>query len=238
MLGTQNPGFFDQVSPGLDSSLNRIRGSQPPQSKIPNLKSKSPQTDKGAFEQEFDELHTLKLEMARIQGLLEGERKRADTLEAIVLKPNAASTVNVNTTAINNSNNPNISTTDGSFINTGDMTGNVVNLGELSGQVTVQINQLPDAASSADQRSLKDLLTELQAAIEAETELSDIEKKEALGELGKLAEAGTKPQDNAMQRMAKRAAANLKAIAEPLTEASKLAEVCKNLLPMIVALLS
>ena len=39
-----------------------------------------------------------------------------------------------------------------------------------------------------------------------------------------------------MQRIAKRAAANLKAIAEPLSEASKLAEVCKNLLPMIVAL--
>ena len=196
----------------------------------------SPQTDKGAFEQDFDELHNLKLKMARVQGLLEGERKRADTLEAIVLNPNAANIVNVNTTAMNNSNNPSISAADGSFVNTGDnLQGSVINLGEISGQVDNQINQLPDTAPSADQRSLKDLLMELQAAIEAETELSDVEKKEALGEVGKLAEAGTKPQDNAMQRVAKRAAANLKSITEPLTEASNLVTVCQSLLPLILA---
>ncbi|MEM6717504.1 MAG: pentapeptide repeat-containing protein, partial [Cyanobacteria bacterium P01_C01_bin.147] len=44
-------------------------------------------TDKGQFEQAFDELQALKLEAARTQGLLAGERKRADTLEAILLKP-------------------------------------------------------------------------------------------------------------------------------------------------------
>ncbi|MGD1929320.1 MAG: pentapeptide repeat-containing protein [Leptolyngbyaceae cyanobacterium] len=140
-------------------------------------------------------------------------------------------------TAMNHSNNPDISASDGSFVNTGDnLQGNVISLGELSGQVTVQINQLPDAASSADQPSLKDLLTQLQAAVEADTELSEVEKKEALGEVGKLAEAGTKSQENAMQRMAKRAAANLKSITEPLTEASKLATICKSLLPMIMTL--
>ena len=194
-------------------------------------------TDKGQFEHDFDELQVLKLEAAKAQGLLEGERKRADTLEAILLKhgPNT-STVNVNNTAMTNSNNPNISAGDGGFINTGSMEGNVVNLGELSGQVTVQINQLPDATPSADQPSLKDLLTQLQAAVEADTELSEVEKKEALGEVGKLAEAGTKSQENAMQRMAKRAAANLKSITEPLTEASKLATICKSLLPMIMTL--
>ena len=39
-----------------------------------------------------------------------------------------------------------------------------------------------------------------------------------------------------MQRMAKRAVTNLKSITEPLTEASKLATVCKSLLPMIMVL--
>ncbi|MEM9121649.1 MAG: pentapeptide repeat-containing protein [Cyanobacteria bacterium P01_F01_bin.56] len=194
-------------------------------------------TDKGQFEQAFDELQALKLEAARTQGLLAGERKRADTLEAILLKPGSTTnTFNVNTTAMNHSNNPNIAASDGSFVNTGDnLQGNVINLGEISGQVSNQINQLPEAAPSADQHSLKALLTELQAAIEAETELSEVEKKEALGEVGKLAEAGTKPQENAMQRMAKRAAANLRSITEPLTEASNLVTVCKSLLPLILA---
>jgi uncharacterized protein YjbI with pentapeptide repeats len=197
-----------------------------------------PGTNKGQFEQDFDELQALKLEAARAQGLLEGERKRADDLKAIMLSLGpAASNVTVTTTAMTNSNNPNISAADGSFVNTGDnLQGNVINLGEISGQVSNQINQLPETAPSADQRSLKDLLKDLQAAIVAETELSDIEKKEALGEVGKLAEAGTKPQENAMQRMAKRATANLKAIAEPLTEASNLVTVCKSLLPLILAL--
>ncbi|MGF1460561.1 MAG: pentapeptide repeat-containing protein [Leptolyngbyaceae cyanobacterium] len=194
-------------------------------------------TDKGQFEQDFDELQALKLEAAKAQGLLEGERKRADTLEAILLKHGpATNTVHVNNTAMNNSQNPSISASDGSFVNTGDnLQGNVINLGEISGQVSNQINQLPDNDPSADQRSLKDLLTQLQAAVEADAELSDVEKKEALENVGKLAEAGTQPQDNVMQRMAKRAADNLRSITEPLTEASNLATVCKSLLPLILA---
>ncbi|MGD1860683.1 MAG: pentapeptide repeat-containing protein [Leptolyngbyaceae cyanobacterium] len=197
-----------------------------------------PDTDKGQFEQDFDELQALKLEAARAQGLLEGERKRADTLEAILLKPGpTTNTVNVNSTAMSNSNNPNISAADGSFVNTGDsLQGNVINLGEISGQVSNQISQLPDAANRPDQPSLKAMLTDIQQAVEAEPELSDPEKKEALGEVGKLAAAGSQPQDNAMQRIAKRAAANLRSITEPLTEASQLATVCQKLLPMILTL--
>ncbi|MEO1146990.1 MAG: pentapeptide repeat-containing protein [Cyanobacteria bacterium J06638_22] len=111
-----------------------------------------------------------------------------------------------------------------------------LNLGEISGQVSNQINQLPDGAPEPGKPSLKALLTQLQAAIEADKELSDIEKKEAFGEVAKLAEAGSAPQANAMQRVARRAADNLKSIAEPLTEASNLAEACKNLLPLILPL--
>ncbi|MEM6837010.1 MAG: pentapeptide repeat-containing protein [Cyanobacteria bacterium P01_C01_bin.120] len=197
-----------------------------------------PDTNKGQFEQDFDELQALKLEAARAQGLLEGERKRADTLEAILLMPGpTTNTVNVNSTTMSNSNNPNISAADGSFVNTGDnLQGNVINLGEISGQVSNQISQLPDAANRPDQPSLKAMLTDIQQAVEAEPELSDPEKKEALGEVGKLAEAGSQLQDNAMQRIAKRAAANLRSITEPLTEASNLATVCQKLLPMILTL--
>jgi len=195
-------------------------------------------TDKGRFEQDFDELQALKLEAAKTQGLLEGERKRADDLKAIMLSLGpAANTVTVTTTAMTNSNNPSISASDGSFVNTGDtMQGNVVNLGELSGQVTNQINQLPDTASGSDQPNLKALLTQLQEAVETDTELSDDEKAEALGEVAKLARAGTNPKESGMQRMAKRATDALKSITAPLTAASKLAEVCKTLLPTILAL--
>ena len=111
--------------------------------------------------------------------------------------------------------------------------GSTINLGEISGQVSNQINQLPDTAP--DQPNLKDLLTQLQAAVEADTELSAVEKKEALGEVAKLAEAGSQPKAGTMQRMAKRATAALKSITKPLSDASKLATACKNLLPLILS---
>ncbi|WP_239112796.1 pentapeptide repeat-containing protein [Halomicronema sp. CCY15110] len=187
-------------------------------------------TDKAQVERSWDQGYQIGLEAGYTKGLLQGQTQRAEDVKEVALGFSKF----LSSIQINNMNNP-INAGDGGFINTGSMEGNVVNLGELSGQVTVQISQLPDAAPSADQRSLKELLTELQAAIVAETELSDIEKKEALGEVGKLAEAGSKPQENAMQRVAKRATANLKAIAEPLTEASNLVTVCKSLLPLILA---
>jgi len=188
-------------------------------------------TDKAQVERSWDAGYQLGLEAGYTKGLLQGQTQRAEDVKEVALGFSKF----LSSIQITNMNNP-INSGDGGFINTGSMEGNVVNLGELSGQVTVQINQLPDAAPSTDQRSLKDLLTELQAAIEAETELSDVEKKEALGEVSKLAEAGTQPQDNAMQRVAKRAAANLKSITEPLTEASNLVTVCQSLLPLILAI--
>ncbi|MEO0988745.1 MAG: pentapeptide repeat-containing protein [Cyanobacteria bacterium J06639_14] len=140
--------------------------------------------------------------------------------------------------AMNHSNNPNTTTGDGSFYAGGDvnLTGSTLNLGEISGQVSNQINQLPDAALNPDQPSLKDLLTQLKTAVDQDTELSDDEKAEALGEVAKLAKAGTNPKEGAMQRMAKRATATLKAIAATLTDASKLAAACKTLIPAIAVL--
>ncbi|WP_052288291.1 pentapeptide repeat-containing protein [Leptolyngbya iicbica] len=105
-----------------------------------------PGTNKGKFEQDFDELQALKLEAARARGLLEGERKRADDLKAIMLSLGpAASNVTVTTTAMTHSNNPNISAADGSFVNTGNnLQGNVINLGEISGQVSLHYGQDAD----------------------------------------------------------------------------------------------
>jgi uncharacterized protein YjbI with pentapeptide repeats len=228
---------FEQIRAKYDLSAEAIQGIEKKGEDVLVTMAVPPGTDKGQLEQDFDELQALKLEAAKTQGLLEGERKRADDLKAIMLGlTSTAPSVTVTTTAMNQSNNPNISTGDGSFYAGGDvnLSGSTINLGEISGQVSNQINQLPDAAP--DQPSLKTLLTQLQAAVEADTELSEVEKKEALGEVAKLAEAGSKPKEGAMQRMAKRATAALKSITEPLSDASKLATACKSLLPMILSL--
>ncbi|MBE9101706.1 pentapeptide repeat-containing protein [Vacuolonema iberomarrocanum] len=180
-----------------------------------------------------EDVCTARLQTEIVRAQLEAEKRRADDVKEVALGFSKF----LSSIQINNMNNP-ISTGDGSFYAGGEvnLTGSTLNLGKISGQVSNQINQLPDGAPESDKPSLKDLLTQLQAAIEADKELSDIEKKEAFGEVAKLAEAGNTPKENAMQRMAKRAADNLKSIAEPLTEASNLAEACKNLLPLILPL--
>jgi uncharacterized protein YjbI with pentapeptide repeats len=188
-------------------------------------------TDKAKIERTWDEGYQLGLKEGYKSGLLEGQTQRANDLKEVMLS------FTQNPLSIHNMNNP-INTGDGSFYAGGDvnLTGSTLNLGEISGQVTNQINQLPDAAPTPDQPSLKTLLLQLKAAIETDTELSDDEKAEALGELAKLAKAGRSPQESAMKRLAKRATDALKSIAEPLTEASKLATACNTLLPMLIAL--
>ncbi|MEL6400537.1 MAG: pentapeptide repeat-containing protein [Cyanobacteria bacterium J06626_4] len=187
--------------------------------------------DKGQVERSWDDGYQRGLKEGYNSGLLEGQTQRADDVKEVALGFGQL----LSSIQITNMNNP-INTGDGGFINTGSMQGNVVNLGELSGQITVQINQLPDTVPDSDQPNLKSLLTQLQQATAADIELTDDEKAEALGEVAKLAKAGTNPKDNAMQRMAKRATDALKSITEPLTEASKLAEVCQSLLPAILTL--
>lgn len=112
----------------------------------------------------------------------------------------------------------------------------VVNLRDISGQVSNQINQLP-AESIPDQPSLKDLLTQLQSAIEADTELAEDAKAEALTEVGEIANAAQRPKEGVMQKAAKGAINALKGIAAGLSDASKLASACKDLLPLITSML-
>ncbi|MGD1905289.1 MAG: pentapeptide repeat-containing protein [Leptolyngbyaceae cyanobacterium] len=228
---------FEQIRAKYDLSSEAIRGVEKKGEDVLVTMAVPAGINKGQLEQDFDDLQALKLEAAKTQGLLEGERKRADDLKAIMLGLTSTTpNVTVTTTAMNQSNNPNISTGDGSFYAGGDvsLSSSTINLGEISGQVSNQINQLPDPAP--DQPNLKDLLTQLKTAVETDTELSEVEKKEALGEVAKLAEAGSQPKEGAMQRMAKRAASTLKLITEPLSDASKLATACKSLLPMILTL--
>ena len=115
------------------------------------------------------------------------------------------------------------------------MTG--VAIGDISGSVTNTINQLP-ASPDPDSPGIKELLAQLQAAIEAESELPDEDKAEALEQVKTLAEAGQKPEDNVLQKAAKTSMKILKGTVANLPDAAKLAESCVKLLPAIATLLA
>lgn len=118
----------------------------------------------------------------------------------------------------------------------GNVTGSTLNLGEISGTVTTTINQLPDSPQ-ANQAGIKELLTQLQTAIEAENDLPQEDKVEALEQVKVLAEAGKNPQEGAMQKMGKTAIKILKGTITGLPSATKLVEECNKLLPLISKLL-
>ncbi|NEO84423.1 MAG: low-complexity protein [Spirulina sp. SIO3F2] len=115
------------------------------------------------------------------------------------------------------------------------MTG--VAMGEISGTVTNTINQLADALEP-EKPGLKELLSQLQAAIEAEAELTDDDKVEALEQVKLLAEVGRQPQDNALQKAAKTSIKILRGTAASLPDAAQLVEACAELLPAIATLLA
>ncbi|MEH2441134.1 pentapeptide repeat-containing protein [Nostoc sp.] len=115
--------------------------------------------------------------------------------------------------------------------------GQALNLGDISGTVTNTINELP-ASPEPDKPGIKELLTQLQAAIEADTNLSKEDKAEALEQVKALAEAGKSPQEGAMQKAAKTAIKILKGTISSLPSATKLVEQCSNLLPLISNFLS
>lgn len=112
-----------------------------------------------------------------------------------------------------------------------------VAFGTISGSVSNTIDLLP-ASSSPNQSGIKELLTQLQAAIETESELSDEDKAEALEQVKTLAKAGVKPEDNALQKAAKTSMKILKGTIATLPDTAKLIESCAKLLPAIAALLA
>ncbi|NEU72579.1 hypothetical protein PI95_008360 [Hassallia byssoidea VB512170] len=110
--------------------------------------------------------------------------------------------------------------------------GQALNLGEISGTVTNTINELPKS-DEPEKPGIKELLTQLQTAIEADTNLSEEDKAEALEQVKALAEAGKNPQEGAMQKAAKTAMKILKGTISGLPSAATLVEACGKLLPLI-----
>jgi hypothetical protein len=112
-----------------------------------------------------------------------------------------------------------------------------VALGAIRGTVTNTLSQLPTSTDPANP-GIKELLAQLQAAIEAEADLSDEDKAESLAQVQTLAEASQKPGDNALSKAAKTSLKILKGTVASLPDAAKLAEACTKLLPAIAQLLA
>jgi uncharacterized protein YjbI with pentapeptide repeats len=107
--------------------------------------------------------------------------------------------------------------------------------GVVSGNVTQSIGQLENT-DEPEAPKLADLLKKLQAAIEADADLSEEDKAEALDQVKALAEAGQNPKEGTMQKTAKSAIRMLKGIMADLPTVAKLVEVGQNLLPAIAQL--
>ena len=110
--------------------------------------------------------------------------------------------------------------------------GQALNLGDISGTVTNIINELP-ASPSADKPGIKELLTQLQTAIEESENLTPRNKQKALKQVKILAEASQNPSDEENQDLADTAITMLKGLISGLPSAATLIEACNNLLPQI-----
>lgn len=110
------------------------------------------------------------------------------------------------------------------------MTG--VAIGAISGNVTNTISQLPDAENDQEP-GIKELLTQLQTAIETDSNLDEDSKAEALEELQKIAEIGQKPQADGAQKTVKKSLTFLKGIIADLPSTLELVNTFANILPLV-----
>ncbi|HEY9614651.1 pentapeptide repeat-containing protein [Allocoleopsis sp.] len=181
-----------------------------------------------------------------IQNLLAGieeKDKRIRSLEQMVIAAIGSSKFYVETyqnqgdTMSETKGNIHITSGDGSKISgiagAGEnMTTTGSAIGEISGTVSIAINELPESPEP-EKPGLKELLTQLQEAIEAEPNLDEEDKAEALEQVKAIAEAGQKPEDGAMQKMAKNAMKFLKGTIADLPSTVELVQTCGKILPLI-----
>lgn len=106
-----------------------------------------------------------------------------------------------------------------------------------SANVSRIINNLPnDSESQANE--IKSLLDRLQKAIETDKTLSNDDKKEALRQIIKLAEASNAPDEGAMKAIAKNVIRFFKGLSSELPEKVELVKSLVELLPLIASYFS
>ncbi|MEG4105375.1 pentapeptide repeat-containing protein [Microcoleus sp. S13_C5] len=199
-------------------------------------------TDKGKLEQSWDEGYQAGLpaqsqaEKLRSQAreIEIHDQNRLDMKEILLFmieRFNVKIINEVNSTSESKAMNP----TNSNNITARDINQSTLN-SDISGTVTNSINQLP-ASPPSDKPGIKELLTQLQAAIEAETNLSKEDEAEALEQVKALAEVGKNPQESTMQKAGKTAMKILKGTIAGLPSAATLVEAGSKLLPAIANLL-
>ncbi|PSB30070.1 pentapeptide repeat-containing protein [Stenomitos frigidus] len=157
--------------------------------------------------------------------------KSADMTEILRLLANRPVTVEVNASAESKAMND--STDKSQSVNIGgNVTGSTLNLGAISGSVSNVVNQLPSAPDPA-QPGIKELLIELQAAIESDADLPEKGKASALEHVKVLAEVAQDPEQPEKKGLGSQAITFLKGAASSLPDTAKLAEACTKLLPLI-----
>lgn len=116
------------------------------------------------------------------------------------------------------------------------MVGSPLNLGTISGAVSNVVNQLPSAPDPNVPR-LKELLTQLQTAIESTPELPDGNKADALEQVGELAKLGQNPNHPNKEGIWRKAWKILNAPIPGLPETTEITKHMAEILPAIAKLL-
>ncbi len=207
-----------------------------------------PETDKSKIHSEFNQQYELALKAleARYQAELqakEGEiiRYREDSANMWeVIKLQASQKINVQMSAeakaMNESNDSSrkieIGNIGGNFV----ASGQALSIGDISGNVTNTINQLPDEIDPT-QPNLKELLTQLQAAITAEPSLPETDKADLLEQVQNLATAKQTAEPAQKEGLVRKAQKIFAATLQGLPDTAKIAEACSKLLPLILKVL-
>jgi len=114
----------------------------------------------------------------------------------------------------------------------GDVSG-VVNVGTISGNVTNTIARLPESEEPSEP-NLKELLTQLQQAIENDSDLSDPDKVDLLEQVQALAEAKQTEEPAKKEGLTRKAKKMFEATLNSLPQTASIVEACTKLLPMIL----
>jgi hypothetical protein len=112
------------------------------------------------------------------------------------------------------------------------VTGSTINLGTINASVTNTINQLP--ADDSNQVNPKDLLTQLQTAINSDESLPDDDKADLLEQVQNLAEATQTEELAKKEGIVRKAKKIFDATLKNLPDTAKIVEACSKLLPLIL----
>jgi uncharacterized protein YjbI with pentapeptide repeats len=105
-----------------------------------------------------------------------------------------------------------------------------VNLGTISGNVTNTLNQL---ATQPQTQAIANHLKQLQTAIETDPNLPELDKADAIEQVGVFAEASQNPTKPETETLTRKAMKLLKGTIEAVPKATSFIEACTKLLPLI-----